>query len=144
MQSTVKRLMPLVFFFCFFLFFLCLSLWAAQYNPQWKGWCLFSFFLINFFLFSLLILIFFFYLVIRLSWHRSQVWRVNPVNSDFFSFFFISFFLHVDFFSFVFFFLINLFNYHLFMIQPTPIKDYWIWYCSQIHLNLGHSSLMLL
>ena len=60
----------------------------------------------------------------------------------FFLFFFISFF-----FLLVFFFLINLFNYYTFMIRPcsqTHIQGYWVWYCSQTHLNLGHASLMLL
>jgi len=56
-------------------------------------------------------------------------------------------FLHVGFFFYVFFFLLNLFNYHTFMIRPysqTHIQGYWVWYCSQTHLNLGHASLMLL
>ena len=103
---------------------------------------------------------FFFYLVIKLSQHESKVWRVNliwrvnPVNSDFFFFFFINFFFPFGFF------LINLFNYHTFMTRPCSqihiqdywvwycsqihIQDYWVWYCSQTHLNLGHASLILL
>jgi len=57
--------------------------------------------------------------------------------------FVINFFLPFGFF----FFLINLFNYHTFITRPcsqTHIQDYWVWYCSQTHLNLGHASLMLL
>jgi len=92
----------------------------------------------------------FFYLVIKLSWHESQVWwvnliwRVNPVNSDFFSSL-VFFFLLV--FFFVFFFLVNLFNYHTFMTwscSQTHIQGSWIWCYSQTHLNLSHVSLILL
>jgi hypothetical protein len=64
----------------------------------------------------------------------------------FFSFSSLVIFLMLVFF-YIFFFLLNLFNYHTFMIRPcsqTHIQDYWIWYCSQTHLNLGHASLMLL
>jgi hypothetical protein len=28
--------------------------------------------------------------------------------------------------------------------SQTYIQCYWVWYCSQTHLNLGHVSLMLL
>jgi len=28
--------------------------------------------------------------------------------------------------------------------SQTYIQDYWVWYCNQTHLNLGHASLMLL
>jgi len=70
-QSTVKKLMSLVFF---------------------------VFFLIIFFKFSFLILNFF-YLIIRLSWHGSQVWQVNSVYPDCFSFsWLVFFFLPVGFF----------------------------------------------
>jgi hypothetical protein len=95
----------------------------------------------------------FFYLVIKFSrhefnvWRVNLIWRVNPINSDFFSFYSLVFFLPFGFFFFVFFFLINLFNYHTFMTRPcshTHIQDYYVWYCSQTHLHLGHASIMLL
>jgi len=60
-------------------------------------------------------------------------------------FFFISYFFYVGFFFYVF--LFNLFNYHIFIIRPYSqirIQDYWVWYCSQTHLNLGDARLMLL
>jgi len=85
------------------------------------------------------------YLVITLSWHEFQVWqvnliwRVNLIDSIFFSFFSLVFFFLLVF-SLFFFFLINLFNYHIFITRPcnqTYIKCYWVWYCSQTHLNLS-------
>jgi hypothetical protein len=78
---------PLFFFFRFS--FLSLLLWLHSTVHSEKTYA-FSFFCL-FFLFSLLILIFF-YLIIRLSCHGSQVWLVNPVYSDFFFLFLISFF----------------------------------------------------
>jgi hypothetical protein len=50
-QSTVKKLIPLVYFFVY------------------------SFSILNFFC-----------LIIRLSWHGSQIWWVNLIDSDFFLF----------------------------------------------------------
>jgi hypothetical protein len=89
--------------FCFFSF-LSLLLWIARCNPHSKSLCLWCIF----FFYSFLILNFF-CLIIRLSWHGSKVWWFNPVDSDFFLFFFIIFFLPVGIFFFAFSFLINLF-----------------------------------
>jgi len=99
MQSTVKRLMSLVFF-CFFYTFHC-GLHSAVHGE--KADAFFFFFLINF-LFSLLILNVFLF-----SYQTFMTWILSltgyPVNLDFFFFFFISFFLLISFF--MLFFLLN-------------------------------------
>jgi hypothetical protein len=82
-----------------------------------------------------------------LTWFEELITFTTQNQTLIFFFFFISYFLHVDFFFYVFLFLLNLFNYYNFMIRPcsqTHIQGYWVWYCSQTHLNLGHASLMLL
>ena len=72
-------------------FFLSFLLWTAPAVHSEKADAF------NFFFYSFLILNVF-NLIIRLSWHGSRVWRVNPVDLDFFFFFFIGFFSFYRFF----------------------------------------------
>jgi hypothetical protein len=88
----VRRSLRLVTMRCFFLFFSFLFFFFFSLIYKISHYALlfsvflflffFDFFWSIFFLVSLFVLI---YWVIILSWHESQVWHVNSVNSIFFS-----------------------------------------------------------
>jgi len=86
----------IIIFFAFFYAF-HRGLHSAVHGKKTDAF--FFFFLINFF-FSLLILNFFLFSY-QTFIHGSRVWRVNPVNLDFFSFSSLIFFLFISFFSFI-------------------------------------------